>query len=225
LGSSPIFFDLGQTDFQSSEYLMLTFKDVFESARDSENCFNFAFPLVCHYVFPPCRVGVDVPTPRQICKEDCLTSSLELCPKAWNSIITVIESVNTGHLGVPSCGPLPYMNGGDTTECIGISDLSPPGDRTNTTQTDKCIFGKGRGYVGKQSVTKSGLQCQHWNSQTPHPHSLIPEIYGNELTNAENYCRNPGGRGAKGPWCYTTDRSVRWEYCDIPSCGESFLML
>ena len=44
-----------------------------------------------------------------------------------------------------------------------------------------------------------------------------------------NYCRNPdisnyphinkycgGGR----PWCYTTDPNKRWEYCDIPKCGE-----
>ena len=135
LGSSLVFFDLSKTDFESSEVLMLGFKAVFDNSHDSENCGMFAFPLVCHYVFPPCRVDVAVPTPRPICKEDCLTSSLELCPAVWNAIITVIENVQTQHLGVPSCGPLPYMNGGDETECIGVSDLSPPGDRMNTIQT------------------------------------------------------------------------------------------
>ena len=29
--------------------------------------------------------------------------------------------------------------------------------------------------------------------------------------------RNPDAEPG-GPWCYTTDRNVRWEYCDIPRC-------
>lgn len=32
-----------------------------------------------------------------------------------------------------------------------------------------------------------------------------------------NLCRNPDGDRA--PWCYTTDPSVRWEYCKIERCG------
>jgi len=28
-----------------------------------------------------------------------------------------------------------------------------------------------------------------------------------------NYCRNPDGE--KTIWCYTTDVSKRWEYCDV----------
>ncbi|XP_028399068.1 mucin-like protein [Dendronephthya gigantea] len=38
-----------------------------------------------------------------------------------------------------------------------------------------------------------------------------------ELNNAKNYCRNPKNSG-KRPWCFTTDRNKRWEYCDIPKC-------
>lgn len=34
-----------------------------------------------------------------------------------------------------------------------------------------------------------------------------------------NYCRNPDGD--KGPWCYTTDPSVRWEYCNLKRCSET----
>ena len=32
-----------------------------------------------------------------------------------------------------------------------------------------------------------------------------------------NYCRNPDGKEG-GPWCYTTDKDVLWEYCDISFC-------
>ena len=37
---------------------------------------------------------------------------------------------------------------------------------------------------------------------------------------AENFCRNPD-REAGGPWCYTTDPDVRWEYCPVQSCEDS----
>ena len=38
-----------------------------------------------------------------------------------------------------------------------------------------------------------------------------------ELNDAKNYCRNPQNSGQR-PWCFTTDRKKRWEYCDIPKC-------
>lgn len=34
-----------------------------------------------------------------------------------------------------------------------------------------------------------------------------------------NYCRNPDAD--RGPWCYTTDPSVRWEYCNLRRCSET----
>ena len=42
------------------------------------------------------------------------------------------------------------------------------------------------------------------------------------MTNAENYCRNPGGTEAS-PWCYTTDPNVRWQHCAISQCKNSSL--
>ncbi|XP_028416139.1 hemicentin-1-like isoform X1 [Dendronephthya gigantea] len=38
-----------------------------------------------------------------------------------------------------------------------------------------------------------------------------------ELNNAKNNCRNPKNSGQR-PWCFTTDRNKRWEYCEIPKC-------
>lgn len=33
-----------------------------------------------------------------------------------------------------------------------------------------------------------------------------------------NYCRNPDDDIR--PWCYTTDPSIRWEYCNLQRCSE-----
>lgn len=69
-------------------------------------------------------------------------------------------------------------------------------------------------YRGTISVTEDGIECQAWNSNTPHAHTDNPSAYPyHDLTN--NYCRSPTG-GI--PWCYTTDVNVEWGYCRIPSC-------
>ncbi|XP_052706401.1 uncharacterized protein LOC128181881 [Crassostrea angulata] len=77
---------------------------------------------------------------------------------------------------------------------------------------DECTRSRiGFEYAGRVSRTSSGKTCQRWNSQTPHEHNF-------GLVAHENYCRNPGGREQR-PWCFTTDNTTRWEYCDIPACN------
>ena len=77
----------------------------------------------------------------------------------------------------------------------------------------------GKEYAGKLSVTVSGKTCQRWDSQTPHVHdNTNPDWFpDNTLSDAANYCRNPGD-WAEGPFCYTTDVSQMWEVCDLPFC-------
>jgi len=36
------------------------------------------------------------------------------------------------------------------------------------------------------------------------------------LVLASNWCRNPDGDTQ--PWCYTAERGVRWNYCDVELC-------
>ena len=36
------------------------------------------------------------------------------------------------------------------------------------------------------------------------------------MTRAKNYCRMPIDATGGGPWCFTTDPNVQWEYCAIP---------
>lgn len=70
----------------------------------------------------------------------------------------------------------------------------------------------GLDYVGAISTTITGRTCQHWKKQSPHAHRFY------NVGDGHNYCRNPD-REAK-PWCYTTDKDKRWEYCDIPLCSK-----
>ena len=78
----------------------------------------------------------------------------------------------------------------------------------------------GEDYIGKTSSTRNGFTCQLWVGQGPHTHnfteaSLLPD---RSLEEAENHCRNPGGRRLGGPWCYVTDPAVEWDYCDLVLC-------
>uniref|UniRef100_A0A8B9CMH4 Kringle domain-containing protein n=1 Tax=Anser brachyrhynchus TaxID=132585 RepID=A0A8B9CMH4_9AVES len=39
----------------------------------------------------------------------------------------------------------------------------------------------------------------------------------------ENYCRNPDD-DVNGPWCYTADPAIRFDYCNIPECEVECMM-
>ena len=78
-----------------------------------------------------------------------------------------------------------------------------------------CLYLDGSSYTGNMFVTASGIPCQSWTEQCPHRHTMN-DTYP-ELNLAQNFCRNPQSSGKK-PWCFTTDRNKRWEYCDVPKC-------
>ena len=67
--------------------------------------------------------------------------------------------------------------------------------------------------MGNKSTTVSGKKCEKWTDQKlhkPHNQTFLPEQFPNgDMDNS--YCRNPNGN--KGPWCYTDDPDVIWEYC------------
>nr|XP_013002919.1 prothrombin isoform X1 [Cavia porcellus] len=85
----------------------------------------------------------------------------------------------------------------------------------------QCAKDLGMNYRGEVNVTRSGIECQLWSSRYPHR----PEVNQSSHPGAgllENFCRNPDG-SASGPWCYTTDPTVRREECSVPVCGEGRL--
>ncbi|XP_019624923.1 PREDICTED: fibropellin-1-like [Branchiostoma belcheri] len=77
----------------------------------------------------------------------------------------------------------------------------------------------GGDYRGNVSVTGSGLSCQPWDAQSPHRHVYTPATFPTAGLD-HNFCRNPDGKSR--PWCYTTDPSVRFEYCNVSLCEFQF---
>uniref|UniRef100_A0A667Z6Z1 Plasminogen n=1 Tax=Myripristis murdjan TaxID=586833 RepID=A0A667Z6Z1_9TELE len=102
---------------------------------------------------------------------------------------------------VPSCGDAPGPD----------EPVIPP-------EEEDCYEGDGTSYRGVTSETISGKKCQSWSSMTPHRHKKTPQDYPTADLR-RNLCRNPDSDRA--PWCYTTDPSVRWEYCNLEKCSTS----
>merc|ERR1712166_575643 len=97
-----------------------------------------------------------------------------------------------------------------TTPAISTCDESTPGKHED-------------GYRGCQSKTVSGRTYQKWTSQKVHKHTRTPENvkFAGKGLGDHNNCRNPDNE-PNGIWCYTTDKSKRWEYCDpVQTCDES----
>nr|XP_039263319.1 apolipoprotein(a)-like [Styela clava] len=83
-------------------------------------------------------------------------------------------------------------------------------------QDIECFMNRGHLYNGRAYKTISGKTCMNWIKQSPHRHEYTHDY--RSLTLDHNYCRNPSSDLRYGPWCFTTDKSVRWEYCDVPHC-------
>ena len=74
-------------------------------------------------------------------------------------------------------------------------------------------------YTGTVSWTKYGRTCQDWTSQSPQEHVYDKDASfpaDSSAAAAKNYCRDPDGYGKL--WCYTINKDVRWEECDVPAC-------
>ncbi|XP_033976926.1 plasminogen [Trematomus bernacchii] len=99
---------------------------------------------------------------------------------------------------VPSCG-----------------DAAGPDEPVIPVEEEDCYEGDGTSYRGVTTESISGKRCQRWSAMTPHSHKKTPQAFP-QADLRRNLCRNPDGDRA--PWCYTTDPSVRWEYCNLEKC-------
>uniref|UniRef100_A0A4W5N5F3 Plasminogen n=1 Tax=Hucho hucho TaxID=62062 RepID=A0A4W5N5F3_9TELE len=94
----------------------------------------------------------------------------------------------------------------------------PEPSQTPSDDSRDCKVGNGGTYRGPTSMTMLGVTCQRWSAQSPHQHtSFTPESHPDKGMESNN-CRNPDN-DVNGPWCYTTDRNQKWDYCRIPDCA------
>ncbi|XP_039082640.1 prothrombin [Hyaena hyaena] len=101
---------------------------------------------------------------------------------------------------------------------VACESVRKPREKLVECLEGSCAEGLGMNYRGNVNFTRSGIECQLWRSRYPHK----PEINSTTHPGAdlqENFCRNPDG-STTGPWCYTTDPTVRREECSIPVCGQ-----
>ena len=154
-----------------------------------------------------------------MCQDQCL-SVYTTCKADIDSLLQFV--LNVAPVKIPDCSLLPKPNGGDSPECFVYSreqaDYYNAMQNTPATQTCYNSSDKGVHYNGFTNITASGRTCQKWDDTRPHIHPI--SIVLRPYLQDNNWCRNPDGRGSR-PWCYTSDPSVRWEYCDIPICQTS----
>ncbi|XP_048476112.1 muscle, skeletal receptor tyrosine protein kinase-like [Rhincodon typus] len=178
-------------------------------------CKPAAEALLCHFIYQDCNPSGLGPAPKPVCREHCLAVKELYCYKEWLSMEEHSrKGIYSAGLKLPDCGRLPSLHQ-NPDACTKVSFLGVKRGLI----TKVCYSDNGRFYQGLVNVTASGIPCQKWSEQAPHFHRRMPELFP-ELTNSDNYCRNPGGESER-PWCYTMDRTVRWEFCNVPLCTNA----
>ncbi|XP_041375589.1 hepatocyte growth factor-like [Gigantopelta aegis] len=87
---------------------------------------------------------------------------------------------------------------------------------------DICTHGKsGDQYIGRIGKTKSGQECQVWSEDNPHKHAFKLRASFADKNTKHPYCRNPLASQTT-PWCFTTNTSLRYEACNVPTCPTEF---
>ena len=64
-------------------------------------------------------------------------------------------------------------------------------------------------------VTMGTRAPQRPGTSASRGYGITGSIY-EEIKNSTNLCRNPGGLALDGPWCFTKNETVQWEYCGVP---------
>uniref|UniRef100_A0AAV2KWI9 Hepatocyte growth factor n=1 Tax=Knipowitschia caucasica TaxID=637954 RepID=A0AAV2KWI9_KNICA len=75
-----------------------------------------------------------------------------------------------------------------------------------------CYEGFGENYQGDLTRTRSNLPCTPWrdHANSGERGMQMPGLEGSA-------CRNPD-KDKHGPWCYTNNSAIPWDYCNIKQC-------
>ncbi|XP_076117144.1 platelet-derived growth factor receptor alpha-like [Mytilus galloprovincialis] len=83
--------------------------------------------------------------------------------------------------------------------------------------SNNCFYnGQANDYMGTDTVTLYNDTCQRWETQNPHPHHYKVTDFPDQAW-PENFCR--ATPDSHRPWCYTTNETNRFDYCDINNCN------